>query len=231
VLSYVSSEDLSFVIGAFLGDGSFVEDSAWHHHVKISVRDREFAEKFNRSVASVLARKVNAITITHDLGKIYYDSKYSSRPLGLFLKGPLDQLSAVAHQYPNAFLCGLFSADGCAAVSGRETGLAVSIVLTNSRLELLSLVDELLRTHFDIQSRTYLARKKGATWSLGKKTVVLRKDSYNLWISRKQDVKNFVNTIGFVIRRKQEAAEKAIHLIETVGRSRACELWKLNRKC
>ena len=67
---------------------SFVEDSAWHHHVKLAVRDRELADAFNCSVAKILRRRVNVITVTHDVGKVYYESKYSSRPLGLFLKGP-----------------------------------------------------------------------------------------------------------------------------------------------
>lgn len=56
-LTFASSEDLSFVIGAFLGDGSFVEDSAWHHHVKLAVRDRELADAFNCSVAKNLEKK------------------------------------------------------------------------------------------------------------------------------------------------------------------------------
>jgi intein-encoded DNA endonuclease-like protein len=227
-LSFDSSQDLSFVIGAFLGDGSFVEDSAYHHHVKLAVRDREFADAFNLGVAKVLGRKVNAVTLTNDLGKAYFESRYSCRSLGVFLKGPLEQLRPFMNDYPSAFLRGLFSADGCASVSVRSFGLQTAIILSNSRTELLSLVEELLRTHFDIHSRTYLAKKKGATWKNGEKTVVLRKDSYNLWISRRQEVKTFLSRVGFAIRRKQELAEKAIRLIEKCGRSRAGELWSVN---
>ena len=227
-MSFDSSRDLSFVIGAFLGDGSFVEDSAYHHHVKLAVRDREFADAFNFGVAKVLGRKVNTITVTHDLGKTYFESKYSCRSLGLFLKWPLDQLRPFMNDFPREFLSGLFSADGCASVSLRSFGLLASIILTNSRVELLSLVEELLRTYFDIHSRTYLAKKRGATWQYGKKTVVLRKDSYNLCINRRQDIKTFLSGIGFVIKRKQKLAEKAIHLIETLGRSRAGEVWRLS---
>jgi len=215
------------VIGAFLGDGSFVEDSAYHHHVKLAVRDWELADAFNFGVAKVLGRKVNAITVTHDLGKTYFESKYSCRALGLFLKGPLEQLRPFMNDFPGAFMSGLFSADGCASVSQRSFGLLTSIILSNSRVELLSLVEELLRTYFDIHSRIYLARKSGATWKCGKKTVVLRKDSYNLCINRRQDIKTFLSGIGLVIKRKQERAEKAIHLIETLGRSRAGDVWRL----
>ncbi|OLD13618.1 MAG: hypothetical protein AUI93_00660 [Crenarchaeota archaeon 13_1_40CM_3_52_10] len=226
-MSFDSSQDLSLVIGAFLGDGSFVEDPAYHHHVKLAVRDRELTDAFNLSVAKVLGRKVNAIIVTHDLGKTYFESKYSCRSLGLFLKGPLEQLRPIMNDFPGAFLSGLFSADGCASVSVRSFGLLASIILSNSRIELLSLVEELLRSYFDIHSRTYLARKRGATWRCGKKTVVLRKDSYNLCITRRRDIKTFLSGIGFVIGRKQERAERAIRLIETLGRSRAGEVWRL----
>jgi intein-encoded DNA endonuclease-like protein len=215
------------VIGTFLGDGSFVEDSAYHHHVKLAVRDRELTDAFNFGVAKVLGRKVNAITVTHDLGKTYFESKYSCRALGLFLKRPLEQLHPFMNDFPGAFLSGLFSADGCASVSLRSFGLLTSIILSNSRVELLSLVEELLRTYFDIHSRTYPTKRRGTTWKNGKKTVVLRMDSYNLCINRRQDIKTFLRRIGFVIKRKQDRAEKAIHLIETLGRSRAGEVWRL----
>jgi hypothetical protein len=36
-----------------------------------------------------------------------------------------------------------------------------------------------------------------------------------------------LSRIGFVIKRKQERAEKAMCLIETLGRSKAGELWRL----
>jgi len=226
-LNFEPSEDLSFVIGSFLGDGSFVEDSDYHHHVKLAVRDRDFAEAFNLAVGHILGRKTTKIIMTHDLGKVYYESKYSSRSLGLFLKLPLEQLQPFMNEFPGAFMSGLFSADGCASVSLRSSGLRTSITLSNSRVELLSLVEQLLRTYFDIHSKTYLHRKSGAAWKCGKKTVVLRKDSYNLCINRKQDIKTFLSRIGFVIKRKQERAEKAMYLIETLGRSKAGEVWRL----
>ncbi len=134
-MDFPPSQDLSFVIGAFLGDGSFVEDSDYHHHVKLAVRDRELADAFNRSVAKVLGRKVNVLTVTHNVGKVYYESKYSSQPLGLFVKRPLEGLRPFADDHPAMFLRGLFSADGCASISTRSFGLVVSIILSNSRLE------------------------------------------------------------------------------------------------
>lgn len=225
-MTFTSSEDLSFVIGAFLGDGSFVEDSAWHHHVKLAVRDHELAEAFNRSVAKVLGRKVNALTVTHDVGKVYYESKYSSRPLGLFLKGPLQQLQCFADDYPEMFLRGLFSADGGCAISMPKCRLRIAIELGSSNPKLLQMVESILLSHFRIRSITHLTRKKGSTWSCYGKMVILRKDAYQLRINWQSDVEKFVTRVGFVISRKQEAAQNAIHLIKTLGSSRAGEEWR-----
>ena len=177
-----------FCNGVILGRWSFVEDSDYHHYVKLAVRDRDFAEAFNLAVGRILGRKTNKLIITHDLGKVYYESKYSCRSLGLFLKLPLEQLHPFMNEFPGALLSGLFSADGCASVSLRSFGLLTSIILSNSRVELLCMVDELLRTYFDIHSRTYLTKKRGTIYKNGKRTVVLRKDAYNLCIMRRQDI-------------------------------------------
>ena len=102
-MDFEPSRQLSFVIGAFLGDGTFVEDSDYHHFVRLSVRDLEFAEAFNHSVAKLLLRKTNKITISRNNGKVFYDAKYSSRELGLFLKQPIENLRASIDDYPAPF--------------------------------------------------------------------------------------------------------------------------------
>jgi intein-encoded DNA endonuclease-like protein len=104
--------------------------------------------------------------------------------------------------------------------------LRLRIVLGNSDLKLLELVESILRIHFDIHSNTYLCRKKGTTWKNGTKVVVLRKDAYTLRIERIRDVKLFVDKIGFAIRRKQQLAEQALLLTTTLGSSRAGVEWR-----
>ena len=131
-----------------------------------------------------LVGKQNKIIMTHDLGKVYYESKYSSRSLGLFLRSPLVELRPFADAYPAEFLRGLFSADGCADVCTDNGCLRLQIVLGNSNPELLGLVTSLLQSHFQLHSNTYLRKRKGATWKNGSKTVFLRKDAYALQIQR-----------------------------------------------
>lgn len=225
-MSFEPSKALSFLMGAFLGDGSFVEDSDYHHFVRLSVRDRDLAEAFNQSVASVLCRRPNRITVTTNKGRVYFDAKYSSRLLGLFLRQPLEKLRLLADYYPAAFLRGLFSADGCGSVSAGEKRLRVRVVLTNSNLKLLEMAQAMLQYHFQISSKTYLSRKRGSTWNFLGRTVVLRKDAYLLMINQFAGVRTFAARIGFEIRRKQGPVEKAIELIENFGRPKAVEAWK-----
>lgn len=225
-MDFPSTGDLSFVIGAFLGDGSFVEDSDYHHHVKLAVRDEDFADSFNESVSKILGRKPNKLTVTHNIGSVYYESKYSSRSLGLFLKQPVERFRHILDAYPGPFLRGLFSADGCAAVTAENAGLRVEVVLGNSNPRILRVAESLLWAQYQIHSKTYLTRKSGTTWMHRGKRVILRKDAYLLRIQRGRDVRLFVAKIGFEIRRKQEAIENAIRLIDTLGRVRALEAWK-----
>jgi intein-encoded DNA endonuclease-like protein len=224
-VEFPASWDLSFVIGVFLGDGSFVEDRDYHHHVKIIVRDRDLAEAFTRSLSRVLSRRLNRIVFVKNQGKTYYESKYSCRALGLLLKQPFDYLRPLIDANPEAFIRGLFSADGCASASLLGGRLRVQIVLANSDVSLLRTVEDVLLTGLNIHSKTYLARRKGASWKNGKKTVILREDAYQLHITRMNDVRVFADKIGFAIHRKQAVLKTAIRLIESVGGTKAAKEW------
>jgi intein-encoded DNA endonuclease-like protein len=225
-LQFKPSWDLSFTAGAFLGDGSFVEDSDYHHHVKLAVRDYDFAKAFNDSVATILGRRPNVVLVTSNKGKTFYESKYSCRPLGLFLERPLKQLLPDVSNYPAGFLRGLFSADGSAGVWVWNKRLEIRVELGNSDLELLTAVGSILHTSFQINSNIYLARRRGASWKNGYKTVILRKDAYQLWIQRLQDVRRFAKVIGFQIQRKQDRLERALRLVDRLGGVKAASRWR-----
>ena len=225
-MQFKPSWDLSFAAGAFLGDGGFVEDSDYHHHVKLAVRDYDFAKAFNDSVAIILGRRPNVILVTSNNGKTYYESKYSCRPLGLFLGRPLKQLLPDVSNYPAGFLRGLFSADGSAGVWVWNNRLVTRATLGNSDLELLTAVRSILRTPFQINSNIYLARRKGASWKNGHRTVILRKDAYQLRIQRLQDVRRFAKVVGFQIQRKQDRLERALRLVDRLGGVKAASRWR-----
>ena len=194
--------------------------------VKLAVRDYDFAKAFNDSVAIILGRRPNVILVTSNNGKTYYDSKYSCRPLGLFLGRPLKQLLPDVSNYPAGFLRGLFSADGSAGVWVWNNRLVTRATLGNSDLELLTAVRSILRTPFQINSNIYLARRKGASWKNGHRTVILRKDAYQLWIQRLQEVRRFAQVIGFQIQRKQDRLERALRLVDRLGGVKAASRWR-----
>lgn len=224
-MQFKPSWDLSFAAGAFLGDGSFVEDSDYHHHVKLAVRDYDFAKAFNDSVAIILGRRPNVVLVTSNKGKTFYESKYSCRSLGLFLERPLKQLLPDVSNYPAGFLRGL-SADGSAGVWVWNKRLEIRVELGNSDLELLTAVGSILHTSFQINSNIYLARRKGASWKNGYKTVILRKDAYQLRIQRLQDVRRFAKVVGFQIQRKQDRLERALRLVDRLGGVKAASRWR-----
>jgi len=206
--------------------GSFVQDSDYHHFVKMAVRDFDLAEAFNKSLSVVLSRQVNKITRTRNDGKVYYEVKYSSQPLGLFLEQPLYKLTPFIASFPMDFLRGLFSADGCGCVTITHQKLSPIIILSNSNLLLLQESAHLLESRNRIQSAIHIDRQSGALFRGVDRRFVLRQTAFSLRIGRFDDVCSFVKEIGFAIQRKQERIEHAIQLIKTLGRSEAAVKWK-----
>jgi len=90
----------------------------------------------------------------------------------------------------------------------------------------LTAVGSILHTSFKINSNNYLARRKGASWKSGYKTVILRKDAYQLRIQRLQDVRRFAKVIGFQIQRKQDRLERALRLVDRLGGVKAASRWR-----
>ncbi len=178
------------------------------------------------SLSSILSRKPNKVVMIQNQGKTYYESKYSCRPLGLFLSQPIYRLRPIIDEYPDAFMTGLFSADGCASAYLYRNELRIHLILANSDRSLLRIVEQVLLTRFNIHSRTYLARRRGATWKMRETTVILRKNAYQLRIETLEDVRIFGSSIGFTIARKQEVLRSAIQLIITRGRRKAAEAWQ-----
>jgi len=223
---FAASPELGFVIGAFLGDGSFVQDSDYHHFVKMAVRDLDLAEAFNKALSVVLSRQVNKIIKTRNDGKVYYEAKYSSQPLGLFLEQPLHKLTSFIESFPADFLRGLFSADGCGCVTIANQKLRPIILLSNTNLLLLQESARLLESRIRIQSAIGIDKPRG-TLVLGvDRSFVLRKTAFLLRIERFDDFCAFVKQIGFTIQRKQHRIEHAIQLIKTLGRLKAADEWK-----
>ena|SRR2546425_7039434 len=224
--NFIASPELGFVIGAFLGDGSFVQDSDYHHFVKMAVRDFDLAEAFNKCLSVILSRQINKIIKTRNDGNVYYEVKYSSQPLGLFLEQPLHKLTPFIENFPVDFLRGLFSADGGSCVTIAHQKLRPIIFLSNTNLPLLQESARLLESRIRIQSAISIDKPRGTLFKGVDRSFVLRKTAFLLRIGRFDDVCSFVKEIGFTIQRKQHRIEHAIQLIKTFGRLKAADEWK-----
>ena len=146
------SKELSFVIGAFLGDGwkRKVKNlrSGNDYRISLASIDKEFTKKFSKCVASVLNKKEASIYVRKRKGKRpLYEVTYSSKLLYDFLDRPFKDIISVAIVYPSHFLRGLFDAEGYVA-----RGKYWRVGLSNSNLKLLKTVKSILEK-FGIKSR------------------------------------------------------------------------------
>ena len=204
--------ELSYVIGAFLGDGNaYFEKGKYNYRVKLKVRDREFAVEFK--------------TCLEKLGyhPLFYFERNATRTdrwvvevrnkhLFFFLKKPLEELVKIAKDHPKEFIRGFFDAEGGPLIS-TSNGLKLYIHVSNTDKKLLEYIREMLK-NLGISSEIKLLFKKGRkAYSRGRGFVTANKDLYVLLIRNLEDVYKFYNEIGLTIKRKQEKLAYALYLL------------------
>jgi len=175
------SPELSYVIGAILGDGSLYNKNG-KGLIDLAVKDREFAEAFSDAISSVLQKKRNYKVQEYENGN--YRVSVCSYQLFRFLKKPIEELEPYAKAYPNAFLCGLYDAEGSAD--------SERIRLSNTNPEIIELAKTLLKQLGFKFSVYYNPEHYG---------------EYVLAIYRKEQLRRFAEEIGFTILRKQTKLE------------------------
>ena len=160
VFRSVPSPDLSYVIGANIGDGCTLTDD-WI--VKLEVTDQDFAEAFNLSMAALFSRETpNKIVVKRYEGVKRlptYVVRYACKELVELLRLPLGWLLEIAFKFPREFLRGFFDAEGHVGVSGTK-GFYLRVGATNTDRVLLLRVKRELKNELGIDS--HLARKRKA---------------------------------------------------------------------
>ena len=134
------SEELSFFLGAWLGDG-WADENDGGKRMRLKVRSQSFALEFAR-VASVLLSKSDPYRVwtTSDEGGWWYNVKVTSFTLYKFANQSLDQLKDLILPFPRGFLRGFFTAEGCPSVNvlkWPEPHLNVGVVVSNSDISLM----------------------------------------------------------------------------------------------
>jgi intein-encoded DNA endonuclease-like protein len=219
------SEELSFFLGAWMGDG-WADESDGGKRLLLKVRSYDFAKEFADCAAKVLGKKDSywVRRITGEKGK-WYLVKVSSFELFGFVNKSIGSLKDVVRQFPRGFLRGLFTAEGNPSVSLESrfpSRLGIGVCVSNSDYELLTFSKELLLTEGLRPGKIRLSTRKGKRTTYG----IARKNVWTMTLSRFSDVKGFETTIGFADSEKTRKLDDAISMISDMGSHLAAAEWQ-----
>jgi len=222
------SKELSYIIGAVMGDGNLklkVHKIGFKiGRIRLSVKEREFALVFNKCLTKLLRRKKPySIRATSD-GR--YEVVAYSIILTEFLTQKLDNLKPFIEAYPSDFIKGFADSEGWPNVTaGKEFDIEVQI--SNSCKEILEYVKFLLCKYFNIKSTVTPHGKPGRVSYKKGKMIITCSQPYILRICNFKDVKKFAKYINFSIKSKLEKLLDAITIKEKFGtKNEAVEKWK-----
>lgn len=193
------SPALSYVIGVFWGDGWINHDETRGYVIGLTATDSDFVEEFNRQLCSVLDKEKLYALIDQKNGKQKKVSG-SSKQLYDFLDGSLESQKEYIEEYPTDFLRGFFDSEGGANQSGYDK----RVYCYNTNKTLLEYVKKLL-DDLGISSNICQIYKSGSVGTIEGRDLVRTKDGYQLLIRSSDNIRKFKQTVGFSIRRKQEA--------------------------
>ncbi|MGA2971053.1 MAG: LAGLIDADG family homing endonuclease [Candidatus Bathyarchaeia archaeon] len=217
----IPSPELSYVIGAVLGDGYTAEDRG-NGIVAFTNKDRGLLLYYLACLSSVLgAPSVGRIA----MGR-YGVSKaiINCRLLVILLRKPLPKLAPFIERYPAPFIRGFFDAEGSSIITVNRGNLTAGVSASNTDVRLLRYISRLLRDRFHIHSSIRVARKPWRTVIHGK-PVQFKKIVFALRVRRIRDVQVFASKIGFASARKQKILGDALGLIRAHGSREAAGYW------
>jgi len=209
VKDYTYSSDLSYLIGAILGDG-YVHyylqkkpKKSPHYYVKLSAKDFEFVSAVREAIGKVVGRynkiqKLRQHKKSIWAGNRIFRVQVSDKSLFYLLKKSLDDLKPYIEAFPCDFLRGFFDAEGSAWIVDRKTRarnyVEPVVKYCNTDKELMDYVRELL-VSLDIHPAPKMFVTKGNLCEDPK-------PCYNLHIYRFDSVRRFMDIIGSSISRK-----------------------------
>ncbi len=221
------SEELSFFLGAWIGDG-WADENDGGKRMLLKVRSYDFAKEFATSAAKIL-QKTDSYWVRRIINETgtWYLVKVTSFMLYDFVNRPLEALRRYIEPFPKRFLRGLFTAEGNPSVSiskRRELRLDVGISVSNSDRRLLDFSRELLSSLDFRPGHVRLNILRGQSTNLG----VATKSGWQLSLSRFEDVWKFASSIGFADSTKERKLADALSFITRRGRIGAAAEWKLS---
>lgn len=210
------SPELSYVLGAVYSDGFILTVSTTRqtqYKISLHVKDKDFAEEFNKCVCKVLGKdRLYKIGRRPD-GRFRVEAL--SKKLHDFIKSQ-SQHHQVISQYPADFIRAFADGDGCVYIyyDKRRNLEYPRIKFTNSDKDFLLYIKKLLEEKFGINTGSpYIVAEEGKTVEINGYETKATKDNFDLAINNQLDILRFNQKIGFNIKRKQEKLNKAIKVI------------------
>ena len=192
------SPELSYLIGAFKGDGSVYRSAAGQYALSFSVKDLEFIQAVQNAIRKVVS-KVPRIYKVKNHEFMLYKLMLSNKDLFTVLSQPLTELKQIIDIYPTDFLRGFFDAEGTAvtifAHKRSWSWIQYRVSFYNTKKELLDLVRELLIRLGIAPAPNYYV----TIGNMGK----TQKPCYVLSVYKKKSIARFMKLIVSSIPRKR----------------------------
>jgi intein-encoded DNA endonuclease-like protein len=202
--------ELSYLIGAYLGDGQTAGEA--DKKVRFKVADLDFAKILNEAVSRVLGTGPKAIRIERGFHCVVYDSAV----LYDFLQQPIEPLIPYAETSPESFLRGFFDAEGYVSAQlnhSKKTLNSILVGAANCNLEYLGLARRLLE-NLAIFSQLRTTNKAGQEMKIREKVYVRRRDVHHIVTTKADEIRMFQGDIGFFIPKKREKLNDLVKLLD-----------------
>jgi intein-encoded DNA endonuclease-like protein len=200
------SPELAYIIGVESGDGS-LNFKRYNYRVRLNAIDKDFVLEFDRCLSKVLNAPRHK-TWKGSGANEFFQLEVSSYLLYRFLRRPLAILTPWIETDSDCvagFLRGFFDSEG----SVSETGV---VTASNTNLDLLRYVCELLRKYFGIVATApRLTTKKGSLLVRRGRAYVRKSDCYSIRLPMAY-VLTYYRKVGFAIRRKSLRLERALSI-------------------
>ena len=219
------SEEISYIIGVYMGDGSIYR-AAGNTFLRLQAKDKEFVKLFAHNCEKLLHRR-SSLRLT---ARSLYEARIASKSLCEFLERGLHRLNPLIEKHPSSFIRGLADSDGSALVTttrmrGKPWFFVQVVVATSTSTRLLTYARTILRECLGLKA-TLVYKGKPRTRVYKDRLFRSKKRVFDLRISRFGDVKQFSRDVGFELARKQRKLEAAIAVHERFGSGQdAVEEW------
>ena len=188
---FILSPEFAYCLGAFKGDG-YSSKRGNSFRVSLAVIDKDFINTFNKSFSFWSGLKAK---VYRHKGRQELIITFCSCDLGFFVNFDLNKLLEAEPKVMANFIKGFADAEGY--IRFKKYNRHIKIV--NCRLELIQLCQKLLKK-LNIESRIYPI---GETREWYK--------TYQLYIGKQKNIKNYYQKIGFSIWRKEKVLADAVN--------------------